>query len=139
MNLLDYGLRFHHFGLAVRDPAPALKMLHGLGYVCGNQVHDPLQKVYLNWCTHGQMPAVELVSPSKEAGPLINILADTSESIYHLCYSSADIQKSVEAIRQDGVRVLPVGEPKPAMLFGSRLVAFYQIRGFGLIEIVEEV
>jgi methylmalonyl-CoA/ethylmalonyl-CoA epimerase len=138
MTLEAHGLKFHHFGLAVRDVSGAMTFLKGMGYNCGKQIHDPLQKVMLAWCDHLSMPAIELVSPSDEAGPLDNILAGDSERIYHLCYSSRDILESVSSIKASGIRVLPVAEPKPAVLFGGKLVGFYQARGFGLIEIVEE-
>ncbi len=74
MNSDHYGLHFHHFGLAVRDAESACVVLRGLGYSCGEQIVDPLQKVKLTWCNHAQMPAVELVALSDEPGPLDNIL-----------------------------------------------------------------
>lgn len=138
MSLNGFGLTFDHFGLAVRDPAAALRVLHGLGYESGEQVYDPLQNVNLVWCEHTDMPAIELVSPAETPGPLQNILSDQPEMLYHLCYSSADLEASVAAISQSGIRVLPVAEPKPAVLFGGRKVGFYQVRGFGLVEIVED-
>lgn len=138
MTLVNYGLQFHHFGLAVRDVPGALRVLSGMGYSCGELIHDPLQKVMLVWCDHPQMPAIEVVSPSKESGPLDKILMNSSELIYHICYSSSDIVASVASIRDNGVRVLPVAPPKPAVMFDGKLVGFYQIKGFGLIEIVEE-
>lgn len=138
MTQANWGLRFHHFGLAVRQPSRALAVVRGLGYSCGEPIHDPLQEVVLTWCEHPVMPAIELVSPSDEPGPLDNILSGNSELLYHLCYSSNSISESVTAIKADGIRVLPVAKPKPAVLFGGKQVGFYQLRGFGLIEIVEE-
>ena len=113
-------------------------MLEGLGYRCGEEIHDPLQEVRLVWCEHDRMPAVELVAPTDNPGPVDNILEHSSESIYHFCYEASNIEASVDAIKADGIRVLPVAPPKPAVLFGNRRVGFYQLRGFGLIEIVEE-
>lgn len=136
--MTNYGLQFHHFGLAVRNVAQALKVLQGMGYVCGEQIHDPLQNVMLIWCEHQRMPAVELVSAFTDGGPLDKILNDNPQLIYHICYSSFDILASIAAIKDDAIRVLPVSSPKPAVLFNGKQVGFYQIKGFGLIEIVEE-
>jgi hypothetical protein len=133
-----YGLRFHHFGLAVRSTLAAVPVLQGLGYKLGEQLHDPLQNVMLTWCEHAHMPAIELVSPTDTPGPVDNILAAQPEMIYHLCFSADNIAASVAAISADGIRVLPVVPPKPAVLFGDKLVGFYHVRGFGLIEIIEE-
>ena len=138
MTLENYGLTFHHLGLAVSDVPAALKVLRGLGFECGEEIHDPLQEVRLVWCQHATMPAVELVAPTEAPGPIDNILEYSSELIYHTCYEAANIEESVSANKGDGIRVLPVASPKPAVLFGGRRVGFYQLRGFGLIEIVEE-
>ncbi len=137
MNMQNYGLVFHHFGLAVQDISASIKLLGGLGYECGEEVHDPLQEVILVWCSHEAMPAIELVGRTDRPGPLDNILEHNIESIYHICYSSSSIDASIVAIKADGIRVLPVVTPKPAVLFDGRPVGFYQLRGLGLIEIVE--
>jgi len=137
MKATDWGLEFHHFGLAVRKIDTARPVLEGLGYECGEEMHDPLQNVLLAWCHHPSMPAVELVAPTSEPGPVDNLLARNGDLVYHLCYRTDSLDRSVDAIRRAGVRVLPVAEPKPAVLFGGRRVGFYQLRGFGLIEIVE--
>jgi hypothetical protein len=137
MSFDAFGLTFHHFGLAVRDVPGALKVLEGLGYECADEVYDPLQEVRLVWCAHPIMPAVELVAPTHQPGPVDNILQHTTEVIYHLCYEATDIDAAVDAIKGSGIRVLPVAPPKPAVLFGGRRVGFYQLRGFGLIEILE--
>ncbi len=138
MTMQNYGLVFHHFGLAVQNISVAIKLLNGLGYECGEEIHDPLQEVILVWCSHNAMPAIELVGSTELPGPLDNILKHNSESIYHICYSSSNIDASIGAIKADGIRVLLVVEPKPAVLFGGCPVGFYQLRGLGLIEIVEE-
>jgi methylmalonyl-CoA/ethylmalonyl-CoA epimerase len=138
MTLENYGLTFHHLGLAVRDIPAALRVLQGLGYECGAEIHDPLQDVRLVWCEHDAMPAVELVAPTENPGPVDNILEHNPESIYHTCYQAMSIEKSLDAIKKDGIRVLPVAMPKPAVLFDGRKVGFFQLKGFGLIEIVEE-
>ncbi|MDH5259773.1 MAG: VOC family protein [Gammaproteobacteria bacterium] len=138
MSLIHYGLHFHHFGLAVRDTASAVKVLKGMGYAVGEQIQDPLQNVMLIWCDHEHMPAVELVSPTQTPGPLDNMLVNQPELFYHICYGAVNIDSSVTAIRDSGVRILTVLPPKPAILFDGRRVGFYQIKGFGLIEIVEE-
>lgn len=138
MTANQFGLTFHHFGLAVRDSAAALEVLAGMNYECGEQIYDPLQNVNLIWCRHDEMPAIELVSPADSPGPLDGILSDRPELIYHLCFSASDLSAAVDAIKKSGIRVLPVSPPKPAVLFGGRKVGFYMIKGFGLIEVVEE-
>ena len=137
MNPKSYGLEFHHFGMAVRNTDATIKVLQGLGYRCDDEVYDPLQEVNLIWCEHDSMPAVELVSPTGSPGPVDKILEHSSESVYHMCFAAQSIEDSVAAMKHDGVRVIPMVAAKPAVLFGNRPVGFYQLKGLGLIEIVE--
>lgn len=137
MSLTDFGFTFHHFGLAVRKIDAARKVLEGMGYSCCDTVYDPLQEVSLVWCDHPNMPAVEIVAPTDKPGPLDAIIASSDASVYHMCYEAVSIEDSVSAIREADIRIIPVVLPKPAVLFDGRHVGFYQLRGFGLIEIVE--
>lgn len=134
----DYGLAFHHLGLAVRNKTPALHFLQGLGYQVGQQVYDPNQEVNLLFCHSAQQPDVEVIYPSDKPGPLDRILQAAPSQIYHICYASKDIEQSIALVKQSGLRVIPVASAKPAPLFNGSPVAFYQLKGFGLIEIVQQ-
>ncbi|NCO02891.1 MAG: VOC family protein [Alphaproteobacteria bacterium] len=134
----EFGLTFHHMGLALKKEEEALKFLTGLGYDEGMRFYDPEQKVNLRLCTAAKKPAVELITKGEEEGPLDNILKKYNELIYHTCYETDDLEKSLAAIEARELRVIPVSSPKPAILFGGRHVSFYTIMGFGLIEILEQ-
>ena len=138
MTMEGYGLVFDHFGLATRDAERTLAFLRGLGYTAPEAVHDPLQRVNLVLCEHATMPAVEVIFATDEAGPVDAILAQQAQAIYHLCFRSACLAASLTAIKAAGHRAMVVSPPKPAVLFGGRRVSFYMVRGFGLIEIIEE-
>ena len=132
-----FGLTFDHFGLATRDVEKTLGFLEGLGYEIPESIYDPLQEVHLVLCTHDEMPAVEVIY-GLENSPIEGILSQQPQSIYHLCYRSADLSSSLRAMKQAGYRALAVSPPKPAVLFAGKPVSFYMISGFGLIEIIEE-
>jgi methylmalonyl-CoA/ethylmalonyl-CoA epimerase len=136
--LPGFGLQFDHFGLATRNVTQSLAFVQGLGYSTGPVVHDPLQGVNLVLCKHTQMPAVEVIFAGAESGPLDAILAQQPQAIYHLCFRAASLQASLVAMKAAGQRVLTVSPPKPAVLFGGLAVSFYMVRGFGLIEIIED-
>ena len=133
----QYGLTFHHFGLAVTQPEKAIKFLQGLGYRTGESVHDPLQNVNLVWCISPSMPAVEIISPTSSPGPLDNFLKGRDQTIYHLCYESDNVQEFLQMMKDNSIRALCVSPPNQAILFENRAVSFYMIDGFGLIEILE--
>jgi methylmalonyl-CoA/ethylmalonyl-CoA epimerase len=134
-----YGLSFHHLGLAVAKPEPALVFLQGLGYRPGKAVFDPLQDVNLQMCEHPTMPLVEIVCPGKGGGALNALLTRSQEGlVYHVCYRTADLAASLRALEaQPGIRLVCVSPPKPAVLFNGEPVSFYAIAGMGMIEIVE--
>lgn len=132
-----YGLTFHHLGLAVKTPEPAQRFLTRLGYSECGSVYDELQNVNLIMCSHNTMPDVEIIYPSDNPGPLDKILSSRNELIYHMCYTTGNLEETISAIKEDDIQLRTVSEPRNAILFGDRKVSFYMIRGFGLIEILE--
>jgi hypothetical protein len=131
-----YGLEFHHFGLAVRSPEAAFRYLEDLGYVAGSTCYDPLQKVNLAMRHHDRMPDVEVIWPGTEPSPIDRMLKRSDSLIYHLCYTSDDVGRSVASLEGAGLEVLALGLAQPALLFGDMEVSFYSITGVGIIEII---
>lgn len=134
------GLTFHHFGLAAREPAVALKALQALGYRCGEAVFDPEQNVRLALCDHDAMPSVEVISPGSDGKtPVDRLIAKHGSGIvYHLCYTTGNLEASLAAMAAQGLHVTCVAPPTPAVLFGGERVSFYMADGLGLIEIIEK-
>jgi len=130
-------LIFHHLGLAVENDKEAIIFLRGMGYEVDEMIYDPEQNVHLRFCTAHGLPSFELIMPGIGNGPLTPIFKRHNELIYHTCYQVEDLGASLESIEDAGLRVLPVSEPKPAILFGGRKVSFYKIFGFGMIELLE--
>ena len=131
-----YGLEFHHFGLAVKSPEAAFRYLEDLGYTAGSTCYDPLQKVNLAMRHHDDMPDVEVIWPGPEASPIDRMLKQRDTLIYHLCYTSGDVERSVAALETAGLEVLQLGMAQPALLFGGKEVSFYSITDVGVIEII---
>jgi glyoxalase/bleomycin resistance protein/dioxygenase superfamily protein len=132
----SYGLEFHHFGLAVRSPEAAFRYLSDLGYRAGSTCYDPLQKVNLAMRHHERMPDVEVIWPGAEPSPIDRMLKKSDSMIYHLCYTSANVDGSLAALERAGLEVLPLGMAQPALLFDGLEVSFYNITGVGIIEII---
>jgi len=130
-----FGLRFHHFGLAVPEPSAAFRFLAAMGYEDGATVFDPLQNVHLAMRHHKAMPDVEVVWP-KESGSPIDRMLRRGHMIYHLCYVTQNAECSLAAMEAAGLVILPLGEPKPALLFGGTPVSFHTIDQIGMIELI---
>jgi len=135
-----FGLEFHHLGLAVRRPDDAARFLSGLGYEIGEPLFDPEQNINAILCRHsGAMPDIEIVYPSKTKSPADAFIDFNRNGIvYHVCYLAADLAATLAAMEQAGVRAVCVAPPTPAVLFGGRLVSFYNIVGMGLCEIIDD-
>jgi len=131
-------LKFNHIGVAVRQDKDALAMLESLGYSIGDRIYDPLQNVYLRLCTALEHPSVEVVLPGDEGkSPVDSIISKYNELIYHTCYETPDLVKTLECIEKAGLRCMALSERKPAVLFDGRHVSFYKIFGWGIIELLE--
>ncbi len=136
----QFGLTFHHLGLAVREPSRGCAFLLGLGYRIEASVLDSVQKVNLAMARHDRMPDVEIIWSDQSAGPLDRMLDKYAEGIiYHVCYVTQDITASLQAITDAGLKPFCVSSPRGAVLFGGRRVSFYMVQGMGLIEIIEDV
>ena len=129
-------LKFHHHGLAVRNPTPAQEWLVTLGYDFTEIVYDPLQFVYVQLAKREDTPTVELIWSDKENSPLKHWLQSSPTMIYHTCYEVDNIAETVGYLRSQG-KAIPIGRPQPAVLFEGRFIQFVHLKGFGLIELVE--
>lgn len=126
-----FGEPFHHIGIACGDiDAAAAYVLRAYEVTSDTgTVHDPVQDAHVRLFNEGQPGAIELV-----AGPIVAKLLARKTSYYHICYTTRDIAATLE--RAQSVGALCVSPPKPAVLFGGRLVAFVYTP-LGLVEFLE--
>ena len=132
-----YGLDFHHLGLGVRSPDTAIKILGGLGYEIGPAVYDPEQNVNLSLCKSAAAPDVEIIWKGKGKSPIDTILSRKDGLIYHMCYATDDLSSALSGLEEEGHRIITLAPPKPAVLFDGLYVSFYEVVGFGTIEIID--
>jgi methylmalonyl-CoA/ethylmalonyl-CoA epimerase len=129
-------MKFHHHGLAVRNPDPAREWLIRLGYTLSDIIYDPLQYVSLQLAKREDTPMIELVWSEEDKSPLKRWLKNDPTAIYHTCYEVESIKDTIRMLRSSG-RAIPIGHPQPAVLFGGRYIQFLHLEGFGLIELIE--
>ena len=135
--MIPGAMKFHHLGLAVQNETEGLAYLSVLGYSAGEKIYDPEQNVHVRLCTAPHLPAVEIVTPGEGKTPLDPILQRQPEALYHTCYEVDDIDVIVKSLEDAKLRVLCLSPPKPAVLFGGRMVSFYRVIGFGIIELLQ--
>jgi len=126
------GHRFHHVGIACSniDETSAF-VLNAFEIVSDSGVvHDPEQGADVRIFNRDTPLAIELVS-----GPVVEKLIQRGTTYYHLCFATADIESSIAKAVELGA--VCVREPRPAVLFEGRRVAFV-FTPLGLVEFVEQ-
>jgi methylmalonyl-CoA/ethylmalonyl-CoA epimerase len=129
-------MKFHHFGLAVKDFQNAINFYSNMEYDISTSVIDPIQNVELVLCKSDTFPSVELIKPINDKSPINRILLRSNESIYHICYEVKNLKADLDILFQ-GNHSICISQPKPAILFSNRLVSFYYIADVGTIEILQ--
>jgi len=123
-------MRMHHVGIAVTTIEDGTRHLRQ--YYRGQIIHeteavqDPLQGADLRLFELRDGSRIELV-----AGKPAQAALARGSSFHHVCYEVDSIEAAVDEWHRNGAVV--VSPPKPAVLFGGRLVAFV-LTPLGLVE-----
>jgi methylmalonyl-CoA/ethylmalonyl-CoA epimerase len=125
-------MKFHHIGIACSDIERAIEdfgKFHAI--VAKSQiVYDPLQKSRLCMVTTDTGLDVEFIAGEKVAG-----LVKKGITYYHICYEVENLEQAIAHYLSRDAKM--ISEPKPAILFGGRRVAFLYLP-YGFVELLEE-
>ena len=125
-------MKIHHIGIACSNIEEALADF-GRYYPIVKRsevVYDELQKAELCMVYTDTGLDVEFI-----AGEQVARLVKKGISYYHLCYEVDDLDAALSESVGKGAMI--ISEPKPAILFGGRRVAFVYLP-YGLVEFVEK-
>lgn len=135
MNVKD--LKLAHLGVAVADMQAARDVYTQNGYLCGNVVFDPLQKVNICFAEKPDEPRVELIEPAAPDSPVSKILEGGEPAVaYHVCYAVKNLERAIAELRAEHWAL--VKNPVPAVACGNARVAFLFSKEAGLVELLEE-
>jgi len=132
----DPAVKLHHTGIVVADlESYGQRYAEVLGSVaCTPVIHDPIQKVYVQFWKDPVGALIELIAPASEDSPVWRD-SQRGGGLNHLCYETENIDRQVElALTQGGMLTREVS---PAVAFGGRRIAFVYFLEVGLIEFVE--
>ena len=130
-------MRFHHVGIAVHniaEAAPWWTTVNGF-HEASNIIHDPLQKVRVQFLETTEGFRVELVEPAADDSPVRRYLDGPNGGMYHICYEVEDLEATVAEWRGRGA--FPVTKPLPAVAFAGRRIIFLLTPQKQLVEFVE--
>lgn len=124
-------MKFHHIGIACKSITQEIEVIKRIHDVVDISpiVYDPEQKAEVCVIKLEEGTSIELIS-----GEQVENLIRRRITYYHLCFETDDID--MEIIRLQGLGGLLVSEPKPAILFHNKRIAFLQV-SYGLVELVE--
>jgi methylmalonyl-CoA/ethylmalonyl-CoA epimerase len=127
-------VRFHHTGIACRDLERDVRWFGNLGYTSeGSAFIDPLQGIKGQFMLLGEA-RIELLEALPDSRVLDPWLAHGSP-LYHFGYEVSDIGEAIELLSASGAKL--VSEPKPAVAFDGRHVAFLLRSNKMLVEVIE--
>jgi len=129
-------LKFHHLGIATTNFEKAKKTYLSFGYkVLIDCVEIPLQKVNVCFLEKSNHPLIELIEPLSHDSPVANILKKYGSGPYHTCYSTTNINLTINDLRKKKfIQISPLEKSKA---FENNLICFVYKDDIGLIEILE--
>lgn len=124
-------MKFHHVGVACADINEEISSIEKIHEVIDISaiVYDEKQKASLCMLKTREGIPIELISGEQVAN-----IVKKRITYYHLGYETDDIYAEISRLQNLGA--LLVSEPKPAILFADRKVAFIQV-SYGLIELIQ--
>jgi len=129
-------LLFNHLGLATKHLVRAQRVFAAMGYSIGEVSHVPPQRVNVCFVQKPGHPTIELIEPVDEDSPAKIILDKCGSGLYHLCYSTHDLEvASLDLLAQKFMVVGSVFESGP---LGNQRTCFFYSASIGLIEVTEE-
>lgn len=136
--LLAGKCKLHHLGVVVASiSAVAEEFAAAMSASWDGQIiHDPLQQVRVTFFKpfDTRNPVFELVEPAAEDSPVTNFLSKRV-GLHHICYEIDDLESSLKAARISGFFI--VSNPKPAVAFGGRRIAWVTSKQRLLMEFLE--
>ena len=130
-------MQLHHVGMVVANVdeyAERMRELFGFE-LKAPPVVDPLQQVRVAFVGTNTNVIIELIEPLDEKSAVARFLAKGG-GLYHLCYLVPDLEAAIHHLHEAGS--LLVSDPKPAVAFQGRRIAFLYTQDRQLVELLEE-
>jgi methylmalonyl-CoA/ethylmalonyl-CoA epimerase len=123
---------FHHVGIACKNIEPVRRQFlkhHEDAKLVSDVVFDPEQNAHLQLVQLSNGVHFEFIS-----GPVVSRFVEHKIELYHTCFEADDFDEEIKRLLKTGA--IPLGPPKPAILFGGRRVIFMKTT-YGIVEYLE--
>ncbi len=128
--------KIDHIGIAVKDIEKAVEFYEQmLGIKCTGREVVEEQKVKVAFLPVGDSE-IELLESTDDEGPIAKFIEKKGEGIQHIAFRVNDIEKTLEELKEKGVRLI---DEKPRYGAGGAKIAFLHPKSTNgvLIEISE--
>ena len=124
-------MKLHHIGIAAENMEDMIAYVQAMFPVkkISDTVFDEKQNGSLCMITLEDDSKIELIT-----GPVVAGRVKKRQFLYHTCYETEDLNKSMADFIEKGAVV--ISEPKEAVLFQLRKVAFL-MTDLGIVELLE--
>lgn len=126
---------FHHVGIASEDMTKTSEQYLAAGYNMSAVIYDKVQQTNISFLYKEGSPLLELVEPEGDISPVRNIINKGGVTPYHFCYEVANLDDSIDQLRQKKYVLLV--KPVEAIAFDGRKICFLFHKDIGLIELLE--
>jgi len=131
----NFGLKFHHLGLATDNPSLTLKILKNIGYKPIKTRSNKNYNVKNIICSSKSHPTIEIVAKMGGKSPIDNIVKKNKNLVYHICYSSKNLKKTLNMMKKKKLSIVKISNSYLSPFEGVD-ASFFFLRGIGIIEIM---
>lgn len=131
-------MNFHHVGILVQELDQGRKMFESISpnLLWSEMIEDPGIGVKVQFGLDNGGLRYELIAPFGLASPITNHLEKNGNLFHHIAYTVINFDTKWNELRKLGW--VPLGEPKPAVAFSGKRVAFFLTPTRLIFELIED-
>ena len=129
-------MKLHHFGFLTNNTSECIKKYKILGFEHGDSFIDTLRGIKITFLSHNSTNVLfEIIEPMNEKSVVTSLMKKFQGNLYHSGYEVDDIKLYINELKSK--KFIVIDQPKPAIAFENRNVAFLMSKNTGIIELIE--
>lgn len=100
------GWEIDHIGVAVKNLEEGFKIYRTMGWSDFDIEEVPTEKVKVGFIKFENQVNIELLEPTTDDSIIAKFLTKRGPGIHHICYRVKNIEKVMETLKNEGVRLL---------------------------------
>lgn len=100
------GFKIDHIGVAVESLEKGFALYKAMGWKSMHIEEVPTEKVKVGFIEFENQANVELLEPTSEDSVIKKFLMKRGPGIHHICFRVQDIEKVMEQLKAEGLRLL---------------------------------